>query len=239
VDRADRLLGQRPGRTRADPGRRTRPTTNIVAYWVPDAAPIVGKPFDHNYRMRWQMPGQIAGRPGLRGADAARPRLRAPARRRSEFSSSISNGPALRALGARRENSSRSWRSARTASWRDRNLVRNAVSGAWRMTVRVSVPTRPSRSRWRASLRLAQKHAGRGQCRRPDHHHPRSLRPGATSFQLNWKEAMNSNARAHPPVQTILDGAAPLGPAIRCCGRCAGCSATRRRIIAARAMLAR
>ena len=127
---------------------------NIVVYWVPDAAPIVGKPLDHNYRMRWQMPGQMpVGRGYVVQTRRGRGYVRQPD---GDLNFVVDfDGPALRALGpdAKLEPLVEI---GTNGELRDRNLVRNAVSGAWRMTVRIKRADAAKPIEMRASLRLAQ-----------------------------------------------------------------------------------
>jgi len=111
---------------------------NIVAYWVPDQPPLPKRPFDIAYRLHWQ---------GVKGADTAPPNKGwvTQSRRGRGYVKQPDgdlqyvvdfDGPALRALGAEAKLEPVIEVGA-NAELRERNLFRNQVSGAWRMTVRI------------------------------------------------------------------------------------------------------
>ena len=108
---------------------------NIVAYWVPEQAPVVGKSFDFGYRMRWQMVGQVpAGKGWVVQTRRGRGYVRQPD---GDLNFVVDfDGPALRALAADTKLEA-AVEVGSNAELRERNLFRNPVSGAWRMTVRV------------------------------------------------------------------------------------------------------
>ena len=136
LDRAGRQLGARGGSSWCRSRRPDETNDNIVAYWVPQATPVPGKPVDFAYRIRWQSAGNAAHRQGLGGADAAWPRLRQAARRRHQFRRRLRRSAPARAWMAEEAIEPVIWVDA-NAEVRERNLFRNPVSGAWRMTVRI------------------------------------------------------------------------------------------------------
>jgi glucans biosynthesis protein len=107
---------------------------NIVAYWVPQAAPTPGKAFEFAYRLRWQSAGTM---PAGKGAVVQTRRGRGFARKPDGDLQFIVDfdGPALRSLAASADVEPVIWADA-NAEVRERNLFRNPVSGAWRMTLR-------------------------------------------------------------------------------------------------------
>ena len=107
---------------------------NIVAYWVPQVAPVPGQPFDFAYRIRWQSTGTT---PAGLGWVAQTRRGRGFAKRPDGDINYVVDfdGPALRAAAASTEIEPVIWTDA-NAEVRERNLFKNPVSGAWRMTVR-------------------------------------------------------------------------------------------------------
>jgi glucans biosynthesis protein len=107
---------------------------NIVAFWVPQVAPTPGKPFDFGYRIRWQSAGTM---PAGVGWTVQTRRGRGFARRPDGDINYVVDfdGPALRALTPSDEIEPVIWVDA-NAEVRERNLFKNPVTGAWRMTVR-------------------------------------------------------------------------------------------------------
>ncbi|MGZ5655498.1 MAG: glucan biosynthesis protein G [Caldimonas sp.] len=107
---------------------------NIVAFWVPQAAPTPGKAFDFAYRLRWQSAGTI---PAGKGWVVQTRRGRGFARKPDGDVQYVVDfdGPALRLLAASADVEPVVWVDA-NAEVRERNLFRNPVTGAWRMTVR-------------------------------------------------------------------------------------------------------
>lgn len=107
---------------------------NIVAYWVPQAAPVPGQPFDFSYRIRWQTAGTV---PADRGWVLQTRRGRGFVKRPDGDINFVVDfdGPPLRGLADGAEIEPVVWADA-NAEVRERNLFRNPVSGAWRMTVR-------------------------------------------------------------------------------------------------------
>ena len=127
---------------------------NIVAYWVPEQAPVAGKPLDFNYRMRWQMAGQTpAGKGWVVQTRRGRGYVRQPD---GDLNFVVDfDGPALRALAADAKLDAAVEVGA-NAELRERNLFRNAVSGAWRMTVRVKRADASKPIEMRAAIKQAQ-----------------------------------------------------------------------------------
>ncbi|MEO8153730.1 MAG: glucan biosynthesis protein G [Rhizobacter sp.] len=113
---------------------------NVVAYWVPERAPTVGQPLDFAYRLHLQ--GDHQQRPpsgwtlqSRRGRGFVHPdEVRDP----NEVQYVVDfDGPALRALPA--EAVVEAIVSAGTnARIVERNAYRNAATGTWRMTVRIT-----------------------------------------------------------------------------------------------------
>jgi len=108
---------------------------NIVAYWVPQAAPVPGKPLDFSYRIRWQSAGTL---PADRAWVVQTRRGRGFVLRPDGDINFVVDfdGPPLRRLPAGETLEPVVWVDA-NAEVRERNLFRNPVSGAWRMTVRI------------------------------------------------------------------------------------------------------
>ena len=106
---------------------------NIVAYWVPDAPLVAGQPFDLAYKIRWQTAGTF---PAGKGWVAQTRRGRGFVKKADGDINFVVDfdGAALRGLA---EGSLEPvvWADA-NAELRERNLFRNPVNGAWRMTVR-------------------------------------------------------------------------------------------------------
>ncbi|MEO5845608.1 MAG: glucan biosynthesis protein G [Caldimonas sp.] len=107
---------------------------NIVAFWVPQAPPAPGKPFEIAYRIRWQAAGTV---PAGKGWVVQSRRGRGFARKPDGDINYVVDfdGPALRSLAASADLEPVIWVDA-NAEVRERNLFKNPVSGAWRMTVR-------------------------------------------------------------------------------------------------------
>ena len=137
--------GRAPGSSRAGPGAAGRvelvqlPTPdetndNIVAYWVPDAPPAPGQPFDFAYRMRWQMSGTLP--PGKAWVVQTRRGRGFTKRPDGDLNFVVDfDGPPLRGLAADAALEAVVWADA-NAEIHERNLFRNSVNGTWRMTVR-------------------------------------------------------------------------------------------------------
>lgn len=127
---------------------------NIVAYWVPDQAPVAAKPLDFSYRMRWQMAGQTpTGKGWVVQTRRGRGYVRQPD---GDLNFVVDfDGPALRALAADAKPEAFVEVGA-NAELRERNLFRNAVSGAWRMTVRVKRADATKPIEMRAAIKQAQ-----------------------------------------------------------------------------------
>jgi len=108
---------------------------NIVAYWVPQAIPAPGKPVDFAYRLHWQSVGTA---PADKAWVIQTRRGRGFVKRvDGEINFVVDfDGPPLRGLAAGEAIEPVIWVDA-NAEVRERNLFRNAVSGAWRMTVRI------------------------------------------------------------------------------------------------------
>jgi len=108
---------------------------NIVAYWVPQVAPVPGKPFDFSYRIRWQTVGTA---PSDKAWVVQTRRGRGFVKRPDSDINFVVDfdGQPLRGLAAGTEIEPVVWVDA-NAEVRERNVFRNPVSGAWRMTVRI------------------------------------------------------------------------------------------------------
>jgi glucans biosynthesis protein len=109
---------------------------NIVAFWVPQALPAAGKPLDIAYKIHWQTAGTL---PAGKGWVVQTRRGRGFAKRSTDGEINYVvdfDGPALRSLAPSAEIEPVIWVDA-NAEVRERNLFKNAVSGTWRMTVRI------------------------------------------------------------------------------------------------------
>jgi periplasmic glucans biosynthesis protein len=108
---------------------------NIVAYWVPQIVPVPGKAFDFSYRIHWQTAGTL---PADKGWVVQTRRGRGFVKRPDGDINFVVDfdGPPLRGLAAGEALEPVVWVDA-NAEVRERNLFRNPVSGAWRMTVRI------------------------------------------------------------------------------------------------------
>ena len=107
---------------------------NIVAYWVPQNSAVPGKPFEFAYRIRWQSTGTA---PASQGWVAQTRRGHGFGKRPDGDLNYVVDfdGPTLRAVPASTEIEPVIWTDA-NAEVRERNLFKNPVTGAWRMTVR-------------------------------------------------------------------------------------------------------
>jgi len=107
---------------------------NIVAFWVPQALPAAGKPLDIAYKVHWQAAGTV---PAGKGWVVQTRRGRGFARKADGDIQYVVDfdGPALRSLAAPTDVEPVIWVDA-NAEVRERNLFKNPVSGAWRMTIR-------------------------------------------------------------------------------------------------------
>ncbi|MDQ2735333.1 MAG: glucan biosynthesis protein, partial [Pseudomonadota bacterium] len=103
-------------------------------YWVPAIAPQPGRAFDFAYRIRWQMNPMA---PADKGWVVQTRRGRGFTKRPDGDINFVVDfdGPPLRALAPGAELEPVVWADA-NAEIHERNLFRNRVSGAWRMTVR-------------------------------------------------------------------------------------------------------
>ena len=108
---------------------------NIVAYWVSNQPVVAGKPIELSYRMRWQMQGPV---PNDKAWVVQTRRGRGYVKTQDGDINFIVDfdGPVLRALGAEPKLDAVVSVDS-NAELRERNLYRNQVSGAWRMTVRI------------------------------------------------------------------------------------------------------
>ncbi len=127
---------------------------NIVAYWVPEQPPVANKPSDFSYRMHWQMTGQTpTGRGWVVQTRRGRGYVRQPD---GDLNFVVDfDGPPLRALDADVRPDAFVEVGA-NAELHERNLFRNPVSGAWRMTLRVKRADASKPVELRAAIRLAQ-----------------------------------------------------------------------------------
>jgi glucans biosynthesis protein len=108
---------------------------NIVAFWVPQASALPGRPFDIAYKIHWQSVGTL---PAGKGWTVQTRRGRGFVKRPDGDINYVVDfdGPVLRALGTAGDVEPVVWVDA-NAEVRERNLFKNPVSGAWRMTVRI------------------------------------------------------------------------------------------------------
>lgn len=108
---------------------------NIVAFWVPDAPPPPGKPFDFEYRLRWQK--EEEARPPLSWVTQTR---RGHGYRRKDDESIALfvdfEGPALKKLGTS-EKVEAVVSIDNNAKLLEITAYPNEVSGGWRMAVRL------------------------------------------------------------------------------------------------------
>jgi len=136
---------------------------NVVAYWVPDQLPQPKKPFDIAYRLHWQGVKSADTVPTGKGWVMQSRRGRGYVKQPDGDLQYVVDfdGPALRALGNEAKLEPVVEVGA-NAELRERNLYRNQVSGAWRMTVRVkrADPSKPIELR--AFLQAAVKQGASG-----------------------------------------------------------------------------
>jgi glucans biosynthesis protein len=127
---------------------------NIVAYWVPEQSPGANKPVDFSYRMRWQMAGQTpTGKGWVVQSRRGRGYVRQPD---GDLNFVVDfDGPPLRALPADAKPDVLV-EVGGNAELHERNLFRNPVSGAWRVTVRVKRTDASKPVELRAAIKLAQ-----------------------------------------------------------------------------------
>lgn len=124
---------------------------NAVAYWVPESAPAPGQPLDFAYRLHWQ--GDAQQRPPNGWAVQTRLGIgfvpRGQKRDPNEMQYVVDfDGPALRALPA--DAAVKAVVSAGdNVRILERNAYRNAATGTWRMTVRLTrlQPAQPAELR--------------------------------------------------------------------------------------------
>jgi glucans biosynthesis protein len=108
---------------------------NIVAYWVPEQAAVPKQAFNIAYRLHWQMVGQLpVGKGWVVQSRRGRGSIKQPD---GELNFVVDfDGPVLRALKADAKLEP-VVEIGGNAELKEKNLFRNQVSGAWRMTVRV------------------------------------------------------------------------------------------------------
>jgi glucans biosynthesis protein len=108
---------------------------NVVAYWVPNQPVVAGKPLEFAYRLYWLLEGPA---PGSNAWVVQSRRGRGYVKQPDGDIQFVVDfdGPALRTLGADPKLEVTVSTDA-NAVLRERNLYRNPVSGAWRMTVRI------------------------------------------------------------------------------------------------------
>ena len=107
---------------------------NIVAYWVPQVGATPGKAFEFAYRLHWQTTGTL---PASLGFVLQTRRGRGFVKRADgdiNFVVDFEGGP-LRGLSSDAAIEPVVWADA-NAEIHERNLFRNPVTGAWRMTLR-------------------------------------------------------------------------------------------------------
>jgi glucans biosynthesis protein len=126
---------------------------NIVAYWVPDQIPAVGKPFNFAYRLHWEAAGPVpAGKGWVVQTRRGRGYVKQPD---GDLNFVVDfDGPALRALKADSRLEPVVDIGA-NAQLREQNLFHNPVTGAWRLTVRVKRADAAKPIELRAQLKRA------------------------------------------------------------------------------------
>ena len=107
---------------------------NIVAYWVPNQAAVAGKAIEFAYRLHWLMQGpNPAGKAWVVQTRRGRGYVK---KADGDINFVVDfDGPELRALGAEPKLEAAISMDS-NAELHERNLFRNEVSGAWRMTLR-------------------------------------------------------------------------------------------------------
>lgn len=128
---------------------------NIVAYWVPDNAPDTRRPFDFAYQMRWQLNSQPpAGKAWVVQTRRGRGYVKQPD---GDINFVVDfDGPPLRDL--KPEVKPEAFvEIGENAQLRDKNLVLNAATGAWRLTVRIKRDDAAKPVEMRAQIRDAGK----------------------------------------------------------------------------------
>jgi glucans biosynthesis protein len=128
---------------------------NVVAYWVPEQSPAARKSIDLNYRMRWQAANGTVptGKGWVVQTRRGRGYVRQPD---GDINFVIDfDGPPLRALAADAKLDA-AVDVGGNAELREKNLFRNQVSGAWRMTVRVKRADANKPIELRAVIKQAQ-----------------------------------------------------------------------------------
>jgi glucans biosynthesis protein len=108
---------------------------NIVAYWIPDNRPQPKRAYDFAYRLLWQKDPET--RPPLSWVTQTR-RGHGYSRRRDGSIGFVVDfdGPALRTLPAEAKLDGVVWTDS-NGQVMERNAYRNAVTGGWRLTVRL------------------------------------------------------------------------------------------------------
>ena len=136
---------------------------NIVAYWVPNQPPLPKKPFDIAYRLHWQGVKGVDTVPSNKGWVVQSRRGRGYVRQPDGDLQYVVDfdGPALRALGAEAQLEP-VVEIGGNGELRERNLFRNQVSGAWRMTVRIKRADAGKPVELRAFLQAAVKQGSSG-----------------------------------------------------------------------------
>ena len=108
---------------------------NIVAYWVPTRSPAPGQPFEIAYRLHWLLEGPAPGNLAwVTQSRRGRGYVKQPD---GDIQYVVDfDGPPLRALPADVKGLEAAVTVDANAELHERNLYRNAQSGAWRMTLR-------------------------------------------------------------------------------------------------------
>lgn len=121
---------------------------NIVAYWVPEEAPAVGKPLDIAYRLHWQGTQPMQRPPGAWVTQTRVGRGFAPLAQDEQQFVVDFTGPSLDALPAD-ANVKAVVTAPANGQIVESNAYRVEATGAWRMTVRVKrlQPTQPTELR--------------------------------------------------------------------------------------------
>ena len=128
---------------------------NIVAYWVPDKEPDIRRPFDFAYQLRWQLNAQApAGKAWVVQTRRGRGYVKQPD---GDLNFIVDfDGPPLRDL--KPEVKPEAFvEIGDNAQLREKTLILNAATGAWRLTVRVKREDAAKPIEMRAQIRDAGK----------------------------------------------------------------------------------
>jgi len=128
---------------------------NIVAYWVPDKEPDIRRPFDFAYQLRWQLNAQApGGKAWVVQTRRGRGYVKQPD---GDLNFVVDfDGPPLRDLKPEVKPEA-VVEIGDNAQLREKSLILNAATGAWRLTVRVKREDAAKPIEMRAQIRDAGK----------------------------------------------------------------------------------